>query len=78
MHTARLRVELSQSRSEQRDYLKNVELARVLEKRKKIKGELPAMPERAWKSRTSMKREKKENHDSAHSRDLNTVLGSIF
>ncbi|KAG8715024.1 RNA-binding ATPase activator esf2 [Ceratobasidium sp. 423] len=32
-HTARLRVELSQSKAEQRDYLRNVELARVLEKR---------------------------------------------
>lgn len=32
-HAARLRVELSQSRSEQKDYLKNVELARVLAKR---------------------------------------------
>ncbi|CAE6420374.1 unnamed protein product [Rhizoctonia solani] len=31
-HTARLRVELSQSKAEQRDYLRNVELARVLEK----------------------------------------------
>ncbi|CAE6463582.1 unnamed protein product [Rhizoctonia solani] len=31
-HTARLRVELSQSKTEQRDYLRNVELARVLEK----------------------------------------------
>ncbi|CAE6395431.1 unnamed protein product [Rhizoctonia solani] len=34
-HTARLRVELSQSKAEQRDYLRNVELARVLEKRKR-------------------------------------------
>ncbi|KAF8307294.1 hypothetical protein DL93DRAFT_2064926 [Clavulina sp. PMI_390] len=32
-HAARLRVELSQSRTEQKDYLKNVELARVLAKR---------------------------------------------
>ncbi|KDQ07763.1 hypothetical protein BOTBODRAFT_119640 [Botryobasidium botryosum FD-172 SS1] len=31
--TARLRVELSQSKSEQHDYLRNVELAKVLEKR---------------------------------------------
>ena len=40
MHAAQLRVELSQSRKEQRDYLKNVELARVLDKRaeRKRKG----------------------------------------
>jgi len=33
IHTARLRVELTQSKAEQQDYLKNVELARVLDKR---------------------------------------------
>jgi ESF2/ABP1 family protein len=31
-------MELSQSKTEQRDYLKNVELARVLDKRAKRKG----------------------------------------
>lgn len=38
VHAAQLRVELSQSRKEQRDYLKNVELARVLDKRSKRKA----------------------------------------
>ncbi|KAH8105482.1 hypothetical protein BXZ70DRAFT_886933 [Cristinia sonorae] len=33
VHAAKLRVELSQSRREQQEYLKNVELARVLDKR---------------------------------------------
>lgn len=33
VHAAKLRVELSQSRREQHEYLKNVELARVLDKR---------------------------------------------
>ncbi|OBZ77035.1 Pre-rRNA-processing protein ESF2 [Grifola frondosa] len=33
MHAAQLRVELSQSHREQREYLKNVELARILDKR---------------------------------------------
>lgn len=33
VHAARLRVELSQSKREQQEYLKNVELARVLGKR---------------------------------------------
>ncbi|KAI1789039.1 hypothetical protein LXA43DRAFT_1023028 [Ganoderma leucocontextum] len=37
VHAAQLRVELSQSRKEQKDYLKNVELARVLDKRAKRK-----------------------------------------
>ena len=38
VHAAQLRVELSQSRKEQREYLKNVELARVLDKRAKRKA----------------------------------------
>ncbi|KAL0949781.1 hypothetical protein HGRIS_009820 [Hohenbuehelia grisea] len=41
LHAAKLRVELSQSKSEQQDYLKNVELARILEKRaerKRVNG----------------------------------------
>ena len=33
VHAAKLRVELSQSKAEQQQYLKNVELARVLDKR---------------------------------------------
>ena len=33
-HTSRLRAEINRSRAEQSDYLKNVELARVLNKRK--------------------------------------------
>jgi ESF2/ABP1 family protein len=37
--SAQLRVELAQSRTDQRDYLKNVELARVLTKRAKRKEE---------------------------------------
>ena len=39
MKTARLRVELEQSRREQKDYLRQVELARVLDKRAKRKRE---------------------------------------
>ncbi|KAF8803947.1 hypothetical protein BYT27DRAFT_7195299 [Phlegmacium glaucopus] len=42
VHAAKLRVELSQSKAEQQAYLKNVELARVLDKRvakKREKGE---------------------------------------
>jgi len=65
VHTARLRVELSQSKKEQRDYLKNVELARVLKKRAERKkgtrdleispsqeaSRRPAAPERPSKKR---------------------------
>lgn len=48
MHTAQLRVELSQSLREQREYLKNVELARVLDKRaerkRKVGSDLDTAP----------------------------------
>jgi ESF2/ABP1 family protein len=45
--SAQLRVELAQSRSEQREYLKNVELSRVLDKRaerKKLAAEKTGQP----------------------------------
>ncbi|KAL7409287.1 hypothetical protein BDY24DRAFT_327226, partial [Mrakia frigida] len=38
-HTSRLRQELSRSKTEQSDYLRNVELARVLDKRREKKKE---------------------------------------
>ncbi|KAI0736123.1 hypothetical protein C8Q72DRAFT_872635 [Fomitopsis betulina] len=48
VHTAQLRVELSQSLREQREYLKNVELARVLDKRaerkRKVGSDLDTAP----------------------------------
>ncbi|KAJ3811292.1 hypothetical protein F5876DRAFT_88412 [Lentinula aff. lateritia] len=83
IHTAKLRVELSQSRSEQRDYMRNVELARVLEKRsqrKKAQGEEMVLKPL---SRTN-KRSSEVEGDVARKRfrdnedGLNTVLGSIF
>ncbi|KAL0565583.1 RNA-binding ATPase activator esf2 [Marasmius crinis-equi] len=84
LHAAKLRVELSQSKAEQRDYLKNVELARVLDKRaekKREKGEemvLKPQPERkkrpAEDEGGSKKRPRAENNE----KQLETVLSSIF
>ena len=55
MHAARLRVELSQSRREQQEYLKNVELAHVLDKRaerkRKAGQDVPALTERPKNSK---------------------------
>ena len=55
MHAARLRVELSQSKREQHEYLKNVELARVLDKRaerkRKAGQEGPSTPEQSKKAK---------------------------
>jgi len=77
MHTARLRVELSQSKSEQRDYLKNVELGRVLDKRAKRKrettGEDMVMKERPKKEK------KRPIGDEMHQRtELDNVFRNIF
>ena len=87
IHAAKLRVELTQSRSEQNEYLKNVELARVLEKRaerKREKGEEfvfnPINTERARKRPTPAaeggdeSRKKKKDVDG----QMETVLTSIF
>ncbi|KAF8607498.1 hypothetical protein BDV93DRAFT_603310 [Ceratobasidium sp. AG-I] len=85
-HTARMRVELSQSRAEQRDYLRNVELARVLDKRAKRKrnDELDKQTSKPAEDRSSPKPKKSRNQNAtmlAKPRDdraLNTVLSSIF
>lgn len=85
IHTAKLRVELSQSRTEQQDYLKNVELARVLDKRaqkKKEKGEeltfkFKDRPQKRGAEERPEPR-KKPRTDNSDGAQLNTVLGSIF
>ncbi|KDN51190.1 hypothetical protein RSAG8_00819, partial [Rhizoctonia solani AG-8 WAC10335] len=90
-HTARLRVELSQSKAEQRDYLRNVELARVLERRAQRKRKSDSneaetttttseviedrVPPKIKKARTQS-----ANSENKHSNGetLNNVLSSIF
>jgi ESF2/ABP1 family protein len=84
-------VELAQSREEQRDYLKNVELARVLDKRaekKKEKGEVMQLKERPPKRKRSegdddgaaeRKVKKPPREDSgAREAQMSNVLSSIF
>ncbi|KAF9224364.1 hypothetical protein BS17DRAFT_795387 [Gyrodon lividus] len=90
VHTAKLRVELAQSRSEQRDYMRNVELARILDKRnekRKEQGQGPLEPfQRVIKrladdedGETSRKPGKRPKAvEIARSAQLNNVLGSIF
>ena len=82
VHTARLRVELSQSKSEQREYLKNVELARVLDKRRKQKGELPEPPKKKERKRLAGENDdtqrKKRKEGKEDERQLDEVLNSIF
>lgn len=85
-HAAKLRVELSQSRSEQREYLKNVELARVLDKRRKLKGDVPELrkdnsrfrPKKQKLSEISDNRPQKTETALTASPSLSHVLNSIF
>jgi ESF2/ABP1 family protein len=85
MHTARLRLELSQSRSEQREYLKNVELAQVLDKReershaagKEFKRK-EVNKRRASENGTKDGTSKRPRRVEETSTSLATVLGSVF
>ena len=86
VHQAKLRAELSQSRKEQREYLKNVELARVLEKRKEKKlaeGKEPPQLKRRQgdgpsEDRPKKKRKSKPGVEEGDSAQLSSVLGSVF
>ena len=86
VHQAKLRAELSQSRKEQREYLKNVELARVLEKRKERKlaaGKEPPQLKRRQndtppEDRLKKKRKSKPQTEEGDSAQLSSVLSSIF
>ncbi|CAE6510710.1 unnamed protein product [Rhizoctonia solani] len=89
-HTARLRVELSQSKAEQRDYLRNVELARVLEKRAQRKRKsdsneaetittaLKANEDRVPKAKKARIQNEASNNKHINGETLTSVLSSIF
>ncbi|KAG6877449.1 hypothetical protein C0993_007133 [Termitomyces sp. T159_Od127] len=88
IHTAKLRIELSQSRQEQQEYLKNVELARVLEKRaekKREKGEelqFKPLKERPTKARRrsddSEEQSQSRKKQKSSEEKLDSVISSIF
>jgi len=78
MHTARLRLELSQSKSEQREYLKNVELARVLDKREERSQAMgKEFKRKEVNKRPASESESKERRNNPSSQ-LASVLGNIF
>ena len=84
VHTAKLRAELQQSRSEQREYLKNVELARVLDKRaqrKKEKGEdfeLKPNNRKRPADDAEKKVKKPRREEPVRSKDIGDVLSNVF
>jgi len=77
IHSAKLRVELAQSKSEQREYLKNVELARVLDKRNERRKEKGLGPVEL-KRPADGENEPRKRLKSADNTQLDSILGSIF
>ncbi|KAL4067222.1 hypothetical protein V8B97DRAFT_2025078 [Scleroderma yunnanense] len=87
---AKLRVEITQSRSEQNEYLRNVELARIVDKRnekRKEKGLEPLQPKLKRKEWLPGDRDTQENQrskkrhrmdDDERDTQLQGVLSSIF
>jgi ESF2/ABP1 family protein len=75
MHTAQLRLELSQSRAEQREYLKNVELARVLDKREERSQ---AAGKEFKRKEVNNKRPGSERVKRQRTERLEDVLESVF
>lgn len=79
IHTAKLRVELAQSKTEQHDYLKNVELARVLDKRNEKRKEKGLGPlELKRPAEVSKEEEPRKRLKHTDDTQLNSVLGNIF
>lgn len=78
MHAAKLRVELSQSKAEQQEYLKNVELARVLDKRVAKKREKGEEFELKTRKRPSDGEEDGRTKKKKANQDVSGILSSIF
>ena len=79
MHAAKLRVELAQSKSEQREYLRNVELARILDKRNEKRKERGQGPiEHKRQTGDEEKKQTKRPRMADEPDELQGMLGSIF
>ena len=84
VHAAKLRVELSQSKAEQQEYLKNVELARVLDKRvakKREKGEEFELKTRNDFESKTRKRPNDGEEDGGRMKkkvNVDDILSSVF
>jgi ESF2/ABP1 family protein len=78
MHTAKLRVELSQSRAEQQEYLRNVETAKTLEKRVKKKREKGEEFELKPVNKRRMDDDGIEKPRKKKTKELESVLSHVF
>ncbi|WOO85764.1 Pre-rRNA-processing protein ESF2 [Vanrija pseudolonga] len=87
VHQSRLRAEITRAKADQNEYLKNVELARVLKKREEKRAAAPAPaagePKPAAVVNEKAKRSYRQRQvaDRAHgleAKGMDSVLGSIF
>ncbi|WWC69720.1 uncharacterized protein I206_103663 [Kwoniella pini CBS 10737] len=87
-HQARLRTEITRSKAEQSEYLKNVELARVLDKRKAKKALTSGNPDEGLNSASASEGAKPgstyrqrpviEKTKTLEGKGMDAVLGNIF
>lgn len=81
-HQARLRNEITRAKTEQNEYLKNVELARTLEKRKTKKAAAGGSSEGAAnqdaQSRSYRQRKVVEKSKTLEGQGMDGVLNNIF
>ncbi|AAW41747.1 hypothetical protein CNBB5250 [Cryptococcus deneoformans B-3501A] len=81
-HQARLRTEITRAKTEQNEYLKNVELARTLEKRKAKKaaagGPSESAPNQDAHSRSYKQRNVVEKPKTLEGQGMDGVLNNIF
>ena len=86
VHRERLRVELAQSKTEQREYLRNVEMARVFKKRdekRRAKGDdAPQVPRKRKElepdAQPTMQHKKRQKTVPTPETGIDSVLSSIF
>jgi ESF2/ABP1 family protein len=85
VHQSRLRAEITRAKAEQNSYLKNVELARVLNKREEKRAAQPAAEGKAADDSKASKGKRnyrqREVADRAHGLEatgMENVLGNIF
>lgn len=86
MHQSRLRAEITRAKADQNEYLKNVELARVLKKREEKRAAAPTTPAGEPKPAVANDKAKRSYRqrqvaDRAHgleAKGMDSVLGSIF
>lgn len=79
--SAKMRVELAQSRQEQQEYLRNVDLAKVLDKRsakKREQGEEMVLKEHRRRTGNEKQTRTGEEPPAKKARISSTVLASVF